>query len=411
MARKKPRDFLNHRPVLAVSIGGTNSKLMIASTQGGHLTVDHIKAVQNPLTPIPFEHFFDDFLLRDEKVMRFLRETSDPCIGFSIPVPMPIEGVFSHISKVGGITGLIARDLKRDASSHHFGKNFRRFLKARNLTVSTLFYYSDTVIAHHGAMSICPLTEGDKSVLLVSGTGMATGDEGNFVLTCWAPLLDTDEELYPRDVTEGYQYQFCSAGKGIFSLMNRSIRLRARERDSFLSKYDLTPHFQSSKDSKTVVMIWESTLPGGKLRKEALEIFQEVGPEAFSELQWIACLIMGRAVSAIANSAVGTFIHMGPPENGHGHILFFEGSIVKNIFVLPRIKEEIVRLIAQEKIFEQLGLKPLPNPVMEPDMTAIHWSEPLDESHLKEIDYTLIGSATAVIAESCLPVSTYNDID
>ena len=200
LAREKPADFRNHRSVLAVSIGGTNSKLMIASMKDGNVVVDYVKAFPNPLTPTPVDRFFDDVILGDELIVNYLKSSPEPCIGFSIPVPMPVEGVFAHISKVPGISGLIARDLKRDAPTHHFERNFCRYLESRNLRVPVLFYYSDTVVAHQGGMSVCPLEPGDKTILLVCGTGMATGDEGNFVLTCYAPILDTDEELYPKDV-------------------------------------------------------------------------------------------------------------------------------------------------------------------------------------------------------------------
>lgn len=409
IAREKPNAFSTQGPVLAVSIGGTNSKLMIASNRDGNLQVHHIHATLNPALPTPMEKFFDEFILQDDRVRNFLTEHGSPGIGFSIPVPMPEDGVFCHISKVEGITGLIARDLRRDAPTHHFGRNFRRYMAERNIPVGRLFYYSDTVIAHHGGMSTCELQKGDKTILLVSGTGMATGDEGNFVLTCWAPLLNTDEELYPVEVTEGYQYQFCSAGKGLFNLMDRAVKIRAREPGSALIGQNISRYFRTTKDSRTVAHIWESTLPGGHLHNEALQIYEQVGEEAFTELQWIATSIMDRAVSAIANSAVGTFVHMGMPESGRGHIVFFEGSVVKNFFMLPRIKTEILRLIRNRELFDRLGLPRMPDPLMEPEMIAINFDKSVNDNVFDELDYTLIGAATAAMAENCLDMPTFAD--
>ncbi len=385
-AREKTRSFLNHGPVLAVSIGGSNTKVMLASMDNGRLCVHRLTACRNPEIPRSFQDVFDEILLGDPRIRDYLKKSDCPCIGFSIPVPMPRPDVFAHISKVPGITGLIARDLERDAPTHHFGEKIARYFRERGVDSPTLFYYSDTVVAHHGAMSSFPLQPGDKTILLVCGTGMATCDEESFVLTCYAPLLDTDEELYPRADTEGYQYQFCSAGKGLFRLMERAIRIRAQEGDSGLGAHDLRPYFRTTHDSRTVVEIWESSLPGHKAAGRAGDLLAAIGGAAFAELQQLATPIVERAISAIANSGVATALHMGPTSGDRGHIVFFEGSIAKNQEMLPLIKAEIARLA------QKLNLRDF---VLDP---VLHQPVAVGDADLRELDLSLVGAATCVIA-------------
>jgi hypothetical protein len=402
IAREKPSPFINHRPVLALSIGGSHAKVMIARMQNGTLVVEHVRATPNPLTPTPLPVFLEEMLLKDKQVAAFLRQPGTPCIGFSGPVPMPLEGVFHHISKVPGITGFLARDLQRDAHSHHFGKNFIRFLLAHNLKMPVLFYYSDTVVAHQGGMSLCHLSTGDKTILLVCGTGLATCDETSFVITGHAPLLNYDEELYPIDTTEGHQCQFAAAGKGLFSLMERAIHIKAREPGSALEGFDPREWFATTHDSRTVGLLWQSTFPGQFLSGKAALMAEQVCPAALGELKLIASAIMERAVSIIASSGIGTMVHMGPPENGNGHIFFIEGSVVKDPFVLPLVTKEMCRLVKDRELFRQLEVPQLATPELNPKMATVLPGAGVDEKQLEQVDFSLIGAATSVMAQSCM---------
>ncbi len=402
MAKKKPDCFMTHPPVLAVSIGGSNTKLMIAEREKGILKVRYIRAFKNPDTPTPMQEYFDSILFHDKEIMDYLKKSAEPIVGFSIPVPMLKEGVFFHISKVAGITGLIARDLERDAPTHHFGKNIKEYFNNKGIKNLICFYYSDTVVAHQGGISMCHMGEKDRSILLVSGTGLATGDEGNFVITGQAPILDWDEDLFPKKATEGYQYQFVGAGKGLFNLMDRAIKIRQTEPDSQLTNVDLSKYFVNTHDSQIVGEIWGVALGESEIKGRMREIYNEVGENGFKELEWIASRIMEWAVSCIANSAVSTFVYMGLPESGRGHIVFFEGSVIKNPLVFPRLKAEILRLIKEEELYKKIK-KPTPRqPIFDPVMYEVEATGNLNRMDLDKVDLTIIGAATSAMAEHCL---------
>ena len=184
--------------------------------------------------------------------------------------------------------------------------------------------------------------------------------------------------------------------------MDRAIKIRGREPDSSLSKYDLSHYFKTPLDSKTVALIWECAIDGRGLEGPVLEILDKVGKTTFIELQWIATLIMERAISAIANSGVATFIHMGPTNSNRGHIVFFEGGITKNRCVLPRVKAEMLRLVREKRFYENLGVSQPKEPIMEPDLLEVLKGKHATPSLIQDVDFSLIGAATSVIAESCI---------
>jgi len=323
IAKKKPDVFFEHGPALAISIGGSTTKKAIAAMHRGQLVIKHAQADRNPSVRSSLTDYFDKLILADAEVHRYLKSSERPCVFVSIPVPIK-DGVPYHVSKVETIDGLIARDYNRDASSHHFGNNFREYLKSRNIPIPRINYFCDGVVAHHGGVAIGEVFPEDKSVLLVCGTGLATSDEEKFIITGQAPLLDHDEELYPYTATEGYQYQWCAAGKGLFGTMQRAIQIVSKQPGSALSKHDLNGYFQKKSDTLTVAQIWWSTLEEGLITGTAQKIYQSIGPEAYSELQFIARKLMERCISIMANSAVATLVKLGPNANNRGHVMFFE---------------------------------------------------------------------------------------
>lgn len=401
IAKQKPQRFLNHPPVLAISLGGTNLKLMIASMKNGNMCVEYVKSLKNPSKPTDFYEFFDDLIVKDEQVYNYLSKSGETYLGFSFPMAV-IDGVPYHATKVPMLNNVILRDINKLNQDWNFEVNFEKYLKSHGLPPVKLFYQGDGIIAHHGAVSLCDVGHDDSTTLVICGTGMATGDEENYIQMGIAPMLDDDEQLYPASETENYQYHYASAGKGLFGLMDRCISIKTAESGSLLGNYNLHKYFSDAEGSKTVVQIWESSLPGEIPKDDALSILNEVGKEAYSELQHIASLIVERVIGSIANSIVVTIVKMGPAQNGKGHDVFFEGSIAVNSSILPRVKQEVLRRIRNTELYRKLGVPQPYMPDMDMTLKPIIGENGITASELRDIDITLIGAATSIIADRCI---------
>ena len=229
-----------------------------------------------PPQPTDFYTFFDDLLIRDEYVKEYLKQESDTCMGFSFPLSI-IGKVPYHPTKVPNLSGVIARSMDEVTPELDFEHNIEKYLDSRGLPPVKLFYQSDGIIAHHGAVSLCDVRPDDSTTLIICGTGLASGDEENYIQMGIAPIIDGDEELYPAGATENHQYHYAVAGKGLFGLMDRCIKIKAGEPGSKLGKYDLHGFFCDSGGSQTMTRIWESSLEGGSLEGQATEIYNMVG--------------------------------------------------------------------------------------------------------------------------------------
>jgi hypothetical protein len=401
VAKQKPQNFINHPPVLAISLGGTNLKLMIASMKDGELYVEYARSLKIPAKPTDFFEFFDDLIIRDKQVYDYFKRVGDKYLGFSFPMAV-IDGVPYHPTKVPMLNNVILRDINELSQEWNFEAKFGKYLESRGLPPVKLFYQGDGIIAHHGAVSLCDVGHDDSTTLVICGTGLATGDEENYIQMGIAPMIDDDEELYPASETENYQYHYAIAGKGLFGLMSRCIRIKAQEPGSLLGNYDLQRYFLDSEGSKTVIQIWESSLPQGTAKDDALRILNEVGKEAYSELQQIASEMVGRLIAGIASSIVITIVKMGPAQNGKGHDVFFEGSIAVNKEILPRVKQEVERRIRNTELFRKLEVPQPYLPDMEMELKPIIGRNGVDAQELEDIDITLIGAATSIMADRCI---------
>ena len=401
IAKSKPEAFINHPPVLAISLGGTNLKLMIAGMDNGNMTVEYVRGMQIPSEPVDFYEFFDELLVRDEYVKNYLNSTENKYVGFSFPMAI-LDGIPYHPTKVPNLKGVIVRDLKDLSQEYNFKRKFDIYLKDRGFPPVNLFYQSDGIIAHHGAVSLCDTELEDSTALIICGTGMATGDEENYIQMGIAKMLDYDDELYPASETEDHEYQYAIAGKGIFGLMKRAVMIKAKEPGSFLSEHDVGEYFMDAEGSRTTVQIWESSLVGEKPRGMAKKIAEQVGAQAYAEMQEIAGKIVKRAIGSIANSVIATIVKMGPALNNKGHIVFFEGSIVTNEHILPRVKREIFYRISRTELFSRLNVPDLIEPDMDRVIKPLQAKNGLSESMLHNVDITLIGAASSVMAEMCI---------
>lgn len=401
VAKEKPATFRDHESVLAISIGGSNTKAMLAHTERGRFIVRHVVDRPNPQSRVTYKDYFDELFMFDEVFRAYLKNQPSPYVGFSIAIPI-IDGVPFHKVKIPNLDGLIARDWERDALSHHMGRNLADYFASRGIGGIKFWYQDDAIVAHLGAVSCYHMDHEEKSILLVCGNGMACGDEDNFVLVGMAHTLDDDEKLYPADETEDHQYQYLIAGKGLYCLMARAIRFKSREPGSVLEESNVLRYFATDRDSRNVVDIWESTLPEGLLRQKTQEILKSVGPRAYGELQWIARMIMLRGIDCIANCLVATITNAGPAPSGKPYTVFFEGSIVNNGAVLPRVKSQIVIRIKQSTAFERVGILRPKTPRFAEAIETPRPAAGVSFLDMEQVDLALIGASALAISGDCV---------
>ncbi len=401
IAKAKPQRFRDHGPTLGISLGGTNTKAMIASMRGGSLVVEHVQSRKNPEKKTPHTEYLDGLLMADETVKAYLRGPGlRNGLGFSAPMAV-VDGVPFHRTKVPTVEGLIERNLPMDKETYRFEANFTRYLASRGYARIPTWCQGDGIVAHHGAVSQFDLDPDDKSVLLICGTGLATGDEQNYVQMGIAEILGPDDTLYPPGETENRQVHYAVAGKGLFGLMRRAIELRAAEAGSALAGLDLGRHFASGDDSRTVIEVWSSSLGDGALARALRDRLGVRSAAAMRELQEIAGRIMRRAVSSMANTALATIVKMGRARNGKGHFLFFEGGIATHPDVLPRMKSEIVERAGRASIYSVTRSEPPLEPRMECELKPLVAGPGVSSADLAEVDISLIGAVTSMMAEEC----------
>lgn len=403
IAKMKPAEFKDHEPVFGISIGGSNTKIVLASMAAGRLAVHQLSAGMNPSVKTHYTEYFDTLLFADPKIRDFLSNAENLCVGISIAVPI-VDGVPFHESKIPTIDGLIARDYKRDAPTHHLKENMLRYLRERNVRCKSLFCQFDSIVANHGGASLCDLKPDDKTLLLVCGTGLAAAIEEHTVSIGMVDVFNSeldDERLLPFDETEGHQYQYSIAGKGLYGLMERAVRIKSCEVGSRLGLYNPASYFKTARDTKTVIEIWESTL-GGKTDGKAREILSTIGVEAFSELRDVAAVIVERAIVGLANCVVAT-IYANSGSNSKKHTVFFEGGIALNGNILPRLKSEIQHRISTSSVYSRLGVARPPMPSLDNILLPVtSVCRDITEKELQQVDLTVTGAVTAAIAEEIL---------
>jgi hypothetical protein len=399
IAKEKGSNFSNHPPALGISVGGTNTKIMLASMREGNLILHHATAEINPPEKIHVYDFFDRVLLGDPVFRDYLKNSPHPVVGISVPTRI-LGKIPFHETKVPTIDGLLARDESQMTDEYDLSKSFAGYLQMNHLPEAVLFYQADGIVAHHGAVSLCDMDVDDRSTLFVCGTGMATGDEEAYIQMGIVRMLDVgDEELFPMEKTENYQYHYATAGKGIFSLMGRAIQIRAAEAGSSLGDYNLAPFFSNNQATRTVGLIWASSL-GAEAVGEARKIKETVSPKAFRELEYLAGWIMNRCVHSMANTAVSTIAKMGRAPSGRGHIVFFEGSIANDTYAHPLLRQEIIRLVGSKELYRAFGLEQPLLPNMDAKYRSVQVADGKVKDEIKKIDLTAIGAATMAMAEN-----------
>ena len=399
VAKEKSTEFCNHAPVLAISFGGSNTKLMLASMRNGHLEVEHLRAMNNPSKPIDMDDFFDILIRNDPVLDRYLKQGEHLCIGISVPMPV-INACPYHPSKIPTLHGMIARSLDACIPSMQLNYTFDRYLRSRGYDRPyRMFYQSDGIVAHHGAVSLFDMGENDKSVLCICGTGMANGDERHHIpISMSQDFLPRNDRLFPCEETEGYQLNYAITGKGLFSLMRRAITECIREGGSSLQGRNLERYFQEIRDTKTVFEIWQTRIDASFSSVLTDRIRMDAGEEGYTELQELSEMIVERLINTLANAIVATFVSMGPVEKNGKNILFFEGSIANNTWLNPLLQADVLSKASNERFFSSVGKPSHPNILMNPPLKPLVPSNGLSQNDLSEADITLMGSATMAIA-------------
>jgi len=399
IAKEKPEGFRNHPTVLALSFGGSNTKVMLAHMKDGVLWAEYLHAQANPDTRIHLYDYLDQIIREQPVVDRYLRETPRPEIGVSIPMIITDECPI-HPTKIPTIDGFIARTREEIGEALRFPANFARYMESRGYPMNYhLYYQSDGLVAHHGAASMSDATVRDKTILCVCGTGMATGDEKNYLPIALVCNLPEDDDLFPPEETENRQLHYALAGKGLFSLMRRTIETKVRLGGSALEGKDLRPFFATPKDSRNVFEVCQSAmgLPYDAGRVGAMR--EAAGEEGFAEMQELSRIIVRRVCETLANTILSTAVSMGPLEDGGSYVVFLEGSIARN----PMVKEAVFRDVREKATRLDLryfdGSPFIFRMVEDPVLRLTRSELPELQDKLSSVDVTLEGAATMVMAD------------
>lgn len=401
VARRKPEEMRNHDTVLAVSIGGSNTKVLLGAMKDGRVVVERVKTRPNPVDETHLYDYFDDLLLSDGKISGYLRNHGRAWMGISLAVGID-DGVPWHPTKIPGIVGLVSRNVERDRDTHHFGRNLEAYFDRRGIPCPSYIYQGDGPIAHLGAVAMTEVADDDRTILLVCGNGLATSDEGNFVLCSLSKLVEEVPGLYTLSEMEGGQYQYLIAGKGLFGVMKRAAQLRASEPGSALAGCDIAAFFATDHDSRRVAAIWETTLPDGRLKPEAQDVLDALGAEAYSELQELAKPIMKRGIAVLGNCILATIAEMGRAESGTGHKVFLEGSVALNPPTLKGMREYVARMSGNKAPFEHFGMEPPLQPEFLPDVRKLDRAPGAAPDEIARVDITMIGALAMALAEDTI---------
>ncbi len=400
LAKQKPEEFCSHGTVLALSFGGTNTKVMLASMKDGQMTAEYVRAEENPEKNTDFYDYLDRLLIKDQKIYTYLKQEKRLCIGVSLPM-LIVDDCPYHPTKLPTFDHMVARSQEELCDALRFSVNFKGYMETRGFPDYTLFYQSDGIVAHHGAVSLSDAGQADKTVLCICGTGMANGDERHYLPIAYVCNLPENDALFPPEETENRQLNYAIAGKGVFSLMRRAVAVRAEAEGSALAGKDLSRFFLHSRDTRTVFELYQSVLDPSFSTERLERLKEEAGEQGFGELQEIAAWIAVRDYQTLANTIVSTVVSMGPLDPGGRNIIYLEGSIARNPVMKPRIFEEIrKKLKSGLSYFDGTPVHAVL--VEDPPLRPVIPGSPEAEKNLSEIDTTLIGTATMAIAEDCI---------
>ena len=264
-----------------------------------------------------------------------------------------------------------------------------------------MFFESDGIVAHHGAISISDAGAADKTVLCICGTGMANGDELHYLPIALLHSLPEDDALYPPEKTEDRQLNYAVAGKGVFLVMHNAILERIRLGGSALEGTGAEKHFRTAKESRTVFELFQYH-EDHAFSTARIEALKEICcAQAMVELEELANAIAVRDYRMLANSIFSTMLSMGTAGEGGKYYVYLEGSIAKNPAMKRHIFEELEMRMASGK-YEAFDGKILSGSIVEdPLLKPFLQGEQCTQEMLEEIDITAVGAVTMAMAHCC----------
>ncbi len=398
IAKIKPPSFTDHKKALAISMGGSNTKIMLASMKQGLMYVDYVRAMENPQDKLDYKDFFDDLLLKDKVICDYLQNDPCPEIGISIPMQLK-EDCPLHATKLPFLQGMIARNLDEIGENLSFSRNFKEYMASRPFSSDYRFFYqSDGIVAHHGAVSLSDVAVEDKTVLCICGTGMANGDELHYLPMLLINNLPDDEELYPAEETENHQLQYAVSGKGIYNVMKNALKTIVKMGNSSLDGKNLEEFFRSSRDSRKVFELYQHAEDPSYTSPYISPILEAAGTEGEEELLEIAKMIVHRVCGTLANCIYSTMLSMNAPQKDGVFQIFMEGSIARNPCVKKLVFEKLHERI-KEKHPGLDGRVMKTELVEDPDLKPLQRAGSCTQEELHSVDTTLVGAVSMVMAE------------
>ncbi len=398
----KHPNYLNHPTVLGLSLGGSYTKTILGSMQDGNMNISYLSAIQNPDKPMHFYDFLDKLILQNSVIYEYLAETENTALGIAIPVMINEDDIPYHPTKIKAVEGLFARDPEQMTLDLNAGSNLRRYFELRNIKLPNIYFEADPIVAHLGGVSRIDMKPEYKSLLLVCGTGMAIADYEVSRTISRLPMQDFDEEIFPRDETENYGFEYGFAGVGLYSFMNRAIRIKSRECDSHLDTEILLPFFKDRYDSKTVSELWESTLDSHPYSDKVKAIKANIDSIALRELQEIATEINRRIVGSLANALIAVAIKLDRDRGPQDYQVIYEGGIALNPNRLPLIKEQIQLVLKKDELFTILGVDKPSISMEELPYKLVLYGENVNRTLQDDVDISLIGTVVGAIANDVL---------
>jgi hypothetical protein len=307
-----------------------------------------------------------------------------------------------HPKKIPAIKGMLARNESEIIPEMRLDNNMARYFKSRNIPMPIFYYQTDPVIAHLGGVSQIEVKSGERTILLVCGTGMATADDNTSRVLSRIPIKNFDHELYPEDKEEWCLYQCRCSGMFLYGVMQRAVQIRETEDGSRLKGAEAWNYFESSDDSELVCRIWESIFDPEINHPKLEKIRNSLSPEGFFELQTIASLIMNRAHGALANAILATACKINKREGISPYHIIFEGSVALNQRSLPLIFQEVYTRLQKPELFHQLGVDLPTIDLFFRKRKQVYFEPPLADAERNKIEISLIGTAVAAITNDVL---------
>lgn len=403
LVRAKDPRYMDHGQVLALSFGGSNTKLILASNENGSLHVQHMRALKSPSEKIHLYDLLDTLFLKDPVVRAYL-EGEAPVLSVVIPVMIGEDGIPQHPAKMPNIDGLLARCPADFTEKMNFHNNMQQYFSSRGMKMPWLYYQADPIAAHIGGVSqILELAPEESTFLLVCGTGMATADDRFSRVISRMPIMTMDEELFPKEETEGYIYETGCSGLLFYGLMRRAVNLRKKEPGTALQDFSAERFFASSNDSALVCRIWESTIDEHAFEYQKLqELRDSVSDKAFEELQAIASLLMRRLHITLANAILATAVKLNRDRGFRPYYVIFEGSVALNVHSFPEILREVETRQQNKTLFEEFGFLPPRLELIQRTMRKVFYAPGIPPEVQKKMEISLIGTAVLGMTDEVL---------